>query len=51
VFVVAVGEATCSGVVLEEAVAATSGRCVDADLVSIDAQLSMLFGVLWGVAG
>lgn len=51
VFVIAVGEATCSTVALDEAIAATSGHCVDADLLSIDSQLSTLFGVLWGVSG
>lgn len=47
VFVIAVGEASCATVVLRDVTTNTGGRCLDADLSSIDAKLAELFGVLW----
>jgi len=49
VFVVAVGEATCAAVALDEVAAVTGGRCVDANVRSIDAELAGIFGALWSV--
>lgn len=50
VFVVAIGEVTCSAAPLPEITERTGGRCVEADPTSIDTELAALFGGLWGVS-
>jgi Ca-activated chloride channel homolog len=47
-FVVAVGDATCATVALQDVAAGTGGRCLEADLGSVDARLAELFGTIWG---
>jgi von Willebrand factor type A domain len=49
VFVIAIGELTCSTVALTEVTTATGGRCVNATPDSIEKELTELFGLLWGV--
>jgi Bacterial extracellular solute-binding protein len=48
VYVVTIGDLTCSAGVLDEITAVTGGRCVETDLASIDAELAELFNALWG---
>jgi hypothetical protein len=51
VFVVAVGEANCSGRVLAGLTAATGGGCYPADFDTVDTRLAQLFSVLWEGGG
>jgi hypothetical protein len=47
VFVVAVGEASCTGQVVAGVTAATGGACYPADFDTVDARLAQVFGLLW----
>ena len=44
---VAVGEADCATPVLRDITTNSGGRCLDAELSSIDTKLAELFGTLW----